>query len=222
MNSNIIKSVEKRKLLILSVANCNMRCDYCFVSNGMNLKSIESYKIKRYAKELLLEIKKPIIVKFFGGEPLLEKEYFFDLIESCSLAGKGHNFNIGTNGTLLDKEDVNFLLEKNVQLIVSSDGNTELNNKHRKFINSKEAGSVIIEKMSMIRESAEYHGKLNLIFFSAVLLHDTDMKCIFDWFYKNKIQLVFNFPYRINFSKNEIDEFIRNYDHFMNSVLLIK
>ncbi len=62
--------------------------------------------------------------------------------------------------------------------------------------------------MYMIKEITEYYGKLNLIFFSAVLLHDTDIKCIFSWFYENKIQLVFNYPYMIDFSGNEIDNFM--------------
>ncbi len=165
---------------------------------------------------------KNIIVKFFGGEPLLEKEYFFDIIESCHSARKNHLFNIGTNGTLLSKKDIEFLLERNVQLIISSDGNKESHNKYRKFINRSEAGAVIIEKMYMIKEVAEYYGKLNLIFFSAVLLHDTDIKCIFNWFYENKIQFVFNSPHMIDFSENEIDNFIKNYDSFMSDAFLSK
>lgn len=57
-NNYNIDYIEKRKLLILSVADCNMRCEYCFIRNKIDLKLTGNHEVKRYIKEILLETKK--------------------------------------------------------------------------------------------------------------------------------------------------------------------
>jgi len=63
---------------------------------------------------------------FYGGEPLLEKELIYDVIEHTkSIKRKtGHNFNykITTNGLLLDEEFLKFASDVNMAIGVSYDG----------------------------------------------------------------------------------------------------
>jgi uncharacterized protein len=74
-------------------------------------------------------------ISFYGGEPLLE----FDLIQECvqyaNLKAEGRivTFNFTTNGTLLTKEKLQFLVQNDIRITISLDGPDNIHDKHRKF-----------------------------------------------------------------------------------------
>jgi sulfatase maturation enzyme AslB (radical SAM superfamily) len=118
----IIKN--KRTLILVVTRQCNLNCRYCPISKTNKSMSLQ---VAERAIFLFLKNNKDdnnLLIRFFGGEPLLE----FDLIEKAInyASGKKENlfFNLTTNGMLLNGK----ILQKiknfsNFELILSSEAN---------------------------------------------------------------------------------------------------
>lgn len=129
------------KALCLNVAHlCNMRCTYCFASQGdFGQKPLKmSYEIGKKAIDFLVIESKGIRnleVDFFGGEPLLNFAVVKQIVnyarEIEKSTDKIFNFTLTTNGILLDKEITDFIIEENISIILSLDGRPETNDKNR-------------------------------------------------------------------------------------------
>lgn len=124
------------KALCLHVSHdCNLRCEYCFASEGdynsgrklMNrdvaLKAVD-YLIANSAGRHNIEI------DFFGGEPLMNFDVVKDVVaygrQMEETTGKHFYFTITTNGTLLDKERIDFINENMDNVVISIDGRKEV------------------------------------------------------------------------------------------------
>lgn len=106
---------------------CNLNCTYCYIPqnlrkqgehmSGRNLQEA-LLVLKDYFKSALPKGRKPEIV-FHGAEPLLNRENIFRAIERF----KDHfRFGIQTNGTLLNKEGIEFLTSRGINIGLSLDG----------------------------------------------------------------------------------------------------
>ncbi|WP_425446503.1 radical SAM protein [Dethiothermospora halolimnae] len=141
--------------------HCNMDCSYCYINkndkseftNGMQKTLIDfiEYQIETneyYKKEN--EARKKLAIRFFGGEPLLKFDYIKDLVNKINKLADKYKFNnpvsfqMTTNGTLLDKDKVDYLKENNFSLSLSIDGSSTIQNTHRK-LNSGENSWELIE-----------------------------------------------------------------------------
>lgn len=124
---------------------CNLRCEYCVYSgeyiNRKHSNERMSSKIMRKSVDYLIKHSSDadrIVVSFYGGEPLLE----FDLIKKCvkyiklQMEGRTVTFSFTTNGTLLTKEKLEFLIEHDFRITISIDGPEKIHNKHRKYANT--------------------------------------------------------------------------------------
>lgn len=124
------------KALCLHVSHdCNLRCEYCFASEGdynsgrklmdkdVALKAVD-YLVKNSNGRRNIEI------DFFGGEPLMN----FDVVKEVVAYGrqierktdKKFYFTITTNGTLLDKRKIDFINENMDNVVISIDGRKEV------------------------------------------------------------------------------------------------
>lgn len=123
--------------------DCNLACKYCFVQQQPHYmtydmaKDIVDYLINNYKireKENLLNGQNKIGITFFGGEPTL---LFDTVIKPIILYIKNgqyaesFDFNMTTNGTLLNEERIKFLKENDVGLLLSIDGDKETQNYNR-------------------------------------------------------------------------------------------
>lgn len=123
----------------ISINNrCNLSCKYChfhekkdsIITTNMNVFKILD-NIREYIKKNNIKLFK---IGFVGnGEPLLEyKElckyisYISDLLKSKIISAY-----IITNGTILNKEKINFLIENNINIGFSLDGPEYIHNKWR-------------------------------------------------------------------------------------------
>ena len=118
---------EDVQLVILGITNnCNLKCRYCFVNQDNHSISLDKcYKII----DLLNNGQNKSLV-FFGGEPLL---LFNDIIVPTVKYAISSNihFSITTNGTLLTKNNILFLKDHNIDLLLSMDGNKDTQNYNR-------------------------------------------------------------------------------------------
>lgn len=130
--------------LVLQVTNkCNFKCSYCEFTQqehlGMNVRNkAMSWDIAKRAIEFYADHSRDISdvsIAFYGGEPLLE----LSLIKKCIeyslevFAGKNLEFNMTVNGSLLNEENIKYLIDRKVKIMVSLDGPSEIHNKSRKF-----------------------------------------------------------------------------------------
>ncbi|MDX9695105.1 MAG: radical SAM peptide maturase [Bacteroidales bacterium] len=162
---------------------CNLNCTYCgygefYEYNEKRAKNTLDVTIAKKLLDYLLVYwnsihntshKRPIIISFYGGEPLLRPDIIKEIINYTKKLKLEHNyfvFNMTTNGTYL-KKNTDFLVKNDIDLLISLDGN-RANNRFRKYSNGKEAFNEIIENINYIKENyPEYFRKK--INFNAVL-----------------------------------------------------
>jgi len=106
---------------------CNLNCTYCYLpdkqrSGGQHMSEDRLIgalgKLRDYFRSVMPEGRTPRAI-FHGAEPLMNKAAVFAAIEAF---GDDFAFGIQTNGTLLDREAVDFLTSRNVSIGLSLDG----------------------------------------------------------------------------------------------------
>lgn len=134
---------------------CNLRCRYCPVLHN---SATINYNTAIIAIDLFLNGQdRKYLIKFSGGEPLLEFTLLKDIVIFARNKGlklnKSVQFQITTNGILLNDAVINFFKKsKDIELIVSLDGsrNTQLKNRISvdKKLNSSD--SIIFQKQKIL------------------------------------------------------------------------
>ena len=131
------------KSLCLNIAHdCNLRCKYCFASQGdydTNKRELMSFDVAKRAIDLLIESsagkRQHCEVDFFGGEPLMNFVVVKQTIEYIRKQEKLHNkvfkLSLTTNGLLLDEEKITYLTDNHISLILSLDGREDVHNRMR-------------------------------------------------------------------------------------------
>lgn len=157
------------KALCLNVAHaCNMKCHYCFASQGdFGMKpSLMSLATGKKALDFLIARSGPaknLEVDFFGGEPLLNADMLKELVQygrgreaDC---GKHFNFTLTTNAILLDEDIINFVIDNDISVILSLDGRPQTNDRHRILNNGRGSYELIVPKIKQMvaRKPCSYY-----------------------------------------------------------------
>ncbi|MCP4216082.1 MAG: radical SAM peptide maturase, partial [bacterium] len=174
---------------------CNLDCDYCGYGNlYANHDPRENRKMDvKVAKNLLnylrrywesprnLSRDRSVFISFYGGEPLLNFTFIKEIVEyvkSMGIAGITFDFQITTNGLLLDKY-MGFLKENDFSLTVSLDGDAQ-NNSYRKLHNGKGSFSRVFNNLKKIRQEYPFYFE-NLVNINSVLHDRNDVDTISDF-----------------------------------------
>ncbi|HQH62614.1 MAG TPA: thioether cross-link-forming SCIFF peptide maturase [Clostridiales bacterium] len=129
------------KSMCLNVAHaCNLRCDYCFASQGDFGGGIKLMTAETASRAIDFMVKESgerhnLEVDFFGGEPLMN----FDVVKNTVLYArsiektkqKNFRFTITTNGMLLDDEKISFINKEMSNVVLSIDGRKEVHDRFR-------------------------------------------------------------------------------------------
>ena len=135
------------RLQLVISQSCNLSCVYCYMEKNQSnaKKMLMSRKQAFQAVDHLIERsgrRHNLQVTFFGGEPLLNFQRIKDVVKYCKEAEQKYNkefmFELITNGTLLDGEIADFVIEHDMLLFVSLDGWRGMHNKQRPSINGKD------------------------------------------------------------------------------------
>ena len=132
------------KALCLHIAHdCNLRCNYCFASQG-DFNGERLYmplEVGKKALDFLVEksgSRRNLEVDFFGGEPLMNFDVVKELVAYGRSIEKAHNknfrFTITTNGVLLDEDNMKFMNENMDNVVLSLDGRKEVNDINTGFL----------------------------------------------------------------------------------------
>ncbi len=158
------------KALCLHIAHdCNIRCKYCFASQGdfKGDRSLMSAEVGKKAIDFLIQNssnRKNLEVDFFGGEPLMNFETVKEIVDYGRKEEKKHNKNIRftmtTNGVLLNDENMKYINENMYNVVLSIDGRKEVNDNMRYSINGQGTYDIIVPKllkMAEMREQKNYY-----------------------------------------------------------------
>ena len=145
---------------------CNLACKYCFTEHHPNYMTLDVAKdaakwLYNNAIESSKIQEKEVIptIGFFGGEPtLMWDSIIVPLISWIEEQNWKFNFGITSNCILMNKEKIDYLLEKNIGLLLSCDGDKYSQDFNRPMKNSTKSSfdelsknlSYIAEKMPNI------------------------------------------------------------------------
>lgn len=150
---------------------CNLKCKYCFLGNGKdNLRKVTNYPMSKETANKALEFfcrqtqqdasqfmdEKEII--FYGGEPLLNFEVLkYVVMRSHYYQENGEltpnlKFSVITNGTLLDREKIQYFIEHNINVAISIDGASALANSSRIDKQGREIFNSLISKLVLAKK----------------------------------------------------------------------
>lgn len=151
------------KAMCLHVAHdCNLRCAYCFGSQGdfEGQRSLMDVETGKKALKYLCKIsgnRYNLEVDFFGGEPLMNMNVVKELVvygrELEKEYNKNFRFTITTNGVLLDDENISYINEHMDNVVLSLDGRKSVNDKMRYTVSGGGSYDVILPKLKKMVEA---------------------------------------------------------------------
>ena len=134
---------------------CNMSCDYCYSPpNGRNDMSRDTaYRTIDFIAENY-PVNTGII--FFGGEPLLKRDLIIDTINYSQEKSTYFHYKVTTNGTLLDKDFLDYANRVQLQVSISIDGNEKAHDTFRKFPNGMPTFEILKDKIKLLLKYQPY------------------------------------------------------------------
>ena len=148
---------------------CNISCTYCFALGGSygGKPELMTWETARQAVDWLFSISaesKKCQIDFFGGEPLLALDLLKQTVAyakaESNVLGIQVGFGITTNGTLLEGDALEFLMQEDIGIVVSVDGAKEDHNAVRKFHNGDDTFDAVA---SRVRNAAEQRADLIIL-----------------------------------------------------------
>ncbi|MDR2511207.1 MAG: radical SAM peptide maturase [Bacteroidales bacterium] len=175
---------------------CNLKCKYCGYGEfyedydereNSNLpiekaKLLIDYLAHFWQSEYNTAANRHVYISFYGGEPLLNMPFVKEIItyiEDMNIENRHFSFSMTTNAILLDKF-MDFIVEKDFNLLISLDGNME-NNAYRVDKSGNDVFDKIIKNVDLLQNKyPEYF--LKKVNFNAVLHNKNSVEDIYRFF----------------------------------------
>lgn len=166
-----------RTITLLVVQECNLRCSYCYGEDGnYNDSGVMDINTAKKSVDFLIEKSKSdsLSVCFFGGEPLLKFDLIKEVIAYCCEKEKETNkkfgFTMTTNGTLINKEIEDFIIDNKIKVQISIDGDKRTHDCNRYYSGKIGSHDMVLRKTESLRKKGLVDaratitgGELNLI-----------------------------------------------------------
>jgi uncharacterized protein len=188
-----LESIFKTKIqgITLQITQqCNLRCKYCAYSgdyhNRTHSPKVMSLETAKKGVDFIIQRSSAFAdtcIGFYGGEPLLSFEAIKDIVAYAIQRGEGKiiRFYMTTNGTLFNKEILDFLDAHDFLLLISLDGPKEMHDKNRVFAASGQGSfDRIMANIDTIKKS--YPKLYKRMAFNAVLDPSLDIGCANEFF----------------------------------------
>jgi len=171
---------ENVEVNILLTYDCNFECPYCYQGRGEKGEEIHGFKymsnellesIKKFIKKTVTEREaKKLEIVLYGGEPSLPKainmgrEVTDEMSTWAVDNGLEFSLHILSNGSLLNKEIIEWLSSYNARLQIPVDGDPEMHNKYRYYKENKKGSfDDIAEVLKMTKgTNIETHIRISL------------------------------------------------------------
>lgn len=184
LNARFFPPLTKMELILTE--GCNLACTYCFEKPMRGVRKMRP-AVARAAVDLLIEYsgdETSLDVTHFGGEPLLN---FATLAaateygeERAAAAGKTIDFNITTNGLLLDQRTADYLAGHRIKALLSIDGTAESHDRHRVDGEGRGTFDRAVAALKLLKTRQPWIGaKMTVMPANAVRLVD-DVRALYD------------------------------------------
>ena len=130
-----------KSLCLMVAQDCNMRCKYCFGDGGSygQERAVMSPEVGKGAIDFLLSncgpFRKHFEVDFFGGEPLMNMQTVQAVTEYARRMEKERKVHfkltMTTNGLLLNDENIKWLNDNHISVVLSTDGRRKTHDRMR-------------------------------------------------------------------------------------------
>lgn len=145
--------------------NCNLSCEYCFVNDACAERHMSKSVAQRAVLWMLEESRGGRChINFFGGEPLLNFKLIKHIVPYSIKKAKEHDvdlsFGLTTNGTLLKDDIIQYLLKREVSIMVSIDGPEHIHDRMRRFKNGKGSHNLVEDSVNKLYKLQK--GKVSL------------------------------------------------------------
>ena len=153
-----------KSLCLLVTHDCNLRCGYCFADTGSfgGCRQLMSKETAEKAVEFAIEgsmKRHNLELDLFGGEPLMNWPVVVHIVEYVRRrekeTGKNIKLTLTTNGTLLNDENIKFLNDNRVMLVLSLDGKKETHDAMRPFPNKSGSYDAAVRGFKKVIDSRE-------------------------------------------------------------------
>jgi uncharacterized protein len=179
------------ELILMTTMNCNMACDYCYVTDKK--AGFLDLSLARKVIEQVVDRNDPskaTNIFWHGAEPLLVGIDYYKEIFSWTRQQYGQDkvcHHIQTNGTLLNDNWFDLFIQEHITTGVSLDGTRKIHDKHRNLINGRGSFDVVFNNICKAREKKLYFDAL-VVINRDTLGHEDEL---FDFFYENRIEFGF-------------------------------
>lgn len=154
------------KRLSINISNtCNMKCKYCYAKFGKygTHEALMDQNVLRATLDKFYSMFDEIgIIQVFGGEPFMNYkgfklicEYVEDLYNSGKIKYRTLITTV-TNGSVVTKKILDLIKKYDIYVTVSLDGNKEIQNSNRVFLNGKGSFNVVYRNIQkMLKETGQ-------------------------------------------------------------------
>jgi uncharacterized protein len=152
-------------LTLIPTFNCNFACDYCYEDRKLHSLPVssDSFMSDKVCNNIISHCRKTIMEKtgltitWYGGEPLLGKKVINNLtnmfLELCKEKQSQYHAGMITNGYLLDKENIDFLIWAKIGFVqITIDGPEDTHNMRRPLKTGSGTYRRILDNLGNIRE----------------------------------------------------------------------
>lgn len=213
---------------------CNLKCEYC--GYGKFYADYDERKNQvlpiKYAENLIdylsecwqspinKSINANLYVSFYGGEPLLNMKFIKhirDYLEKLKSPFRSFKYSMTTNALLLDKY-MDYLVEKEFNLLISLDGNKH-NTSYRVDSQGKSAYERIVNNVDKLRAKYPSFFQSN-VNFNAVLHNRNSVEEIY-YYFKSKYDKIPSIGdlNNVGIRKDKMEEFQKTYKNSTESLL---
>ncbi|SHK34689.1 radical SAM protein [Paramaledivibacter caminithermalis] len=147
---------EVKSLTLMLATKCNLKCTYCYADEGTYGESeelMDEITAINSVKKILSQHPSVELIRFFGGEPLLNFKVLKKVCEYVEnyFSNKNIKFAVGTNGTILDGKIINLLKKYDIKVLISLDGPKELHDSNRIDKQGLGSHSKILKNLEMLK-----------------------------------------------------------------------
>lgn len=186
-------------LTLILTEDCNLRCKYCVYSDhypGMKSYSSKNMSTKTALKavDMYLRIHEERVkrglnsspaITFYGGEPFLKIDIIKDVVSYCKQKNLNVNFNVTTNGTILNDEIIEFLIQSRINIAFSLDGYKENHDRNRVFSNNQPSFDLVFNNIKKLQKRKKALGVETPIMFVVTYDLKVNIEKVFDFFNTN-------------------------------------
>lgn len=158
---------EITKYYIYPTTGCNARCFYCF-EEGIAARSMSRNTAIKTAEYIIRKSKhRPVIIRWFGGEPTLGMDAIRTIYKRLEAAGIRSFAKMNTNGFLLDEKLIGELKGYNVGIVqIPVDGTGKTYNNIKNYVGIPESVSpwetILKNTEEMLRQGIQVDIRLNI------------------------------------------------------------